>query len=347
MGPSVVVRGRRVPHDVRANELLGELEEPAVYRLVHVDSLDRAAALPCVVDRAVDDVLDRLREVAVGRDVRRVVAAELEARMQKAPGRRLDHPVPAEHAPGEDHLVDAIVGDHSLALRVVAVERLHQVSRGPGLGERAREVIAAQGRARAVLDDDRVAREHRRDDAVDRGQEGVVPRRQVEHDPDRLPDDAALEAREGQDDVCKRGLGDRHHVARARRRRLDLAARLRDRLAHHAGDVGRDGLQACLHREDGALAEGDAVGEGARAPRARRIAGAVERRAGAPRVCELDLASGLSGERVVDDEGLRACGHGREDSAPDWPRARGGTRRPIAACVDRRVDRRAASRPMR
>ena len=37
---------------------------------------------------------------------------------------------------------------------------------GPGLDERAREDLAAEGRARAVLHDDRVPGEHRGDDAL-------------------------------------------------------------------------------------------------------------------------------------------------------------------------------------
>ena len=97
---------------------------------MHVHALDRAAALPGVVHRAVDDVLDRLLEIAVGRDVGGVVASELEARVEEALRRRLDDAVPAEDRAGEDDVVDALVADNPLARRVIAVERLDEVRRG-------------------------------------------------------------------------------------------------------------------------------------------------------------------------------------------------------------------------
>ena len=143
--PERRLRAHRVAHDVCAHERLGHLDESPVDGLVHVDPLDGAAALARVVDGAVDDVLDGLREVAVGGDVRGVVPAELEARVKEALRGRLDDAVPTEDAPREDDVIDAVVGDDPLALRVVTVQRLHEIGRRPGLGEGSGEVLARRG----------------------------------------------------------------------------------------------------------------------------------------------------------------------------------------------------------
>jgi hypothetical protein len=85
------LRVHRVAHHVGADERLAGLDEARVHRAVHVDALDRAAALPRVVDGAVDDVLHRLVEVAVGGDVRGIVSPQLEADVEEAlRGRLLD-----------------------------------------------------------------------------------------------------------------------------------------------------------------------------------------------------------------------------------------------------------------
>src|SRR5262249_50780245 len=83
-------RVERVAESVAADQRLARFYEATVDRSVHVDALDGAAALTGVVDRAVDDVVDGLLKIAVGRDVGRVVASELEAGVQKATGRRSD-----------------------------------------------------------------------------------------------------------------------------------------------------------------------------------------------------------------------------------------------------------------
>ena len=73
--------------------------------------------------------------------------------------------VAAEDRAGEEDVVDPRVADDPLARRVVAVERLDELLRRAGGGERAREVLAAERAARRVLEDDGVAGEHRGDDA--------------------------------------------------------------------------------------------------------------------------------------------------------------------------------------
>ena len=120
---------------------------------------------------------------------------------------------------------DARVADHALAR---AGDRSAAPAPGssgaPASREGAREVLATQRRARRVLHDHRVAREHRRHHHVHRREQRVVPRRQVEHDAQRLLHDAPLEARLGrQHDVRERRVGDGDHVAGAPGHARELA----------------------------------------------------------------------------------------------------------------------------
>ena len=104
-----------------------------------------------------------------------------------------------------------------------------------------------------MLDDDRIAREHRRHDDVDGGEQRVVPRGQVENDAERLFHDAALEARlDPRNDVGQTFLGDARHVARAKGHPVDLASRLGKRLAHHGRDVAGHRVGVGEHGFDGA-----------------------------------------------------------------------------------------------
>ncbi len=165
-----------------------------------------------------------------------------------------------------------------------------------------------------MLHDDRVAGEDRGDDAVDRREEGIVPRRQVEHDAEGLAHDAPFEARRGrQDHVGQRALRDGHHVPCPGGRPPHLAAGLRDGLAHHARDALGDRLGRGLHRFHRSLAECDPLGEGRGPPRPGLRAGTVQDGVDGLVVRQLDLARDLSSERVVDFEAKRAfgVGHGR------------------------------------
>jgi hypothetical protein len=205
-------------------------------------------------------------------------------------------------------VVDARVTDDALAGGVVHVERLDEIGRPARGGERAREVVAAQGAPRRVLHDHGVAGENRGDDGVHRREERVVPRREIEHDAQRRLHDAALEAVLGRErDVLEGGLGDRHHVPRATGHPRHLAPGLAQRLAHHARDVRGDGVDVFLHPRRGALADRDALGDRAGAEGAGGGLCAVESRGDDRLVREREAAGDVAGERVVDGEG---CAHG-------------------------------------
>ena len=91
----------------------GALQELVVHVAVYVDPLDRAAGLPRVVARAVDDPWHGDRQVGVRRHVGRVLATELETRVDEAPrlGRVSEHLPPAVDGARERDVVDRTRAD--------------------------------------------------------------------------------------------------------------------------------------------------------------------------------------------------------------------------------------------
>ena len=85
-------RRRRIAR-VSEHELVGHrdegIEEWLVDVSMHVDPLDAAARLPRIVERAVDEVRSRARDVSVTAHVGRVFAAELQRGPDEALRRRL------------------------------------------------------------------------------------------------------------------------------------------------------------------------------------------------------------------------------------------------------------------
>src|SRR5207245_8481246 len=116
-------------------------------RGVHVDAFDTTAALPGVVERAVDDVRYCVAEVRVGRDVRRVLAAELEPDVDEALGALAIDFVAAAHRAGGAHVSDLWPGDDLRARVVACVDGGDQVFRGSGALKSSRECVAAKSGA--------------------------------------------------------------------------------------------------------------------------------------------------------------------------------------------------------
>jgi hypothetical protein len=138
----VLVRG--VAEQVLLHLLDVRGDERVVHVLVHVDALDGAARLARVVERAVDELRDRVREVRVGADIRRVLPAELERDALERPVRRrrraLHGPSPRDGA-REGHEGDERVLHRARGERGREVVHLHEV---------AREARGVQGRHEAL-----------------------------------------------------------------------------------------------------------------------------------------------------------------------------------------------------
>src|SRR5207237_9328808 len=102
-------------------------------------------------ERAVDDVRYCVAEVRVGRDVGRVLAAELEPDVDEALGALAIDFVAAAHRAGEAHVSDLRSGDDLRAGVVARVDGGDQVFRRAGARERSREYVAVYSEARGVL----------------------------------------------------------------------------------------------------------------------------------------------------------------------------------------------------
>jgi hypothetical protein len=228
---------------------------------VHVDALHRAAGLTGVVAGAINDILDGERQVGVLCDVGGILAAQLEADLDESlSGREVDL-APALDRSGERDMIHAWVA-HQARGRLVREHQAGDESGKPGTVERAREVHAAQRRAATVLQHHRVAGEQCRNDHVHGDQQGIVPCRDVEHDPVRHVLDASHEGvLRGHQLRGERLARDRDQVLRAITARIYLAQRLGDRLAHLRGDVARDRVPVALQALDALLHHGDALVE--------------------------------------------------------------------------------------
>jgi hypothetical protein len=75
-------RQSRVRREALARLGHERFEERPMDALVDVDALDRATALPGIVQGAVCDLRGRIRDVCIGADVGGVFAAELRGRRQ-------------------------------------------------------------------------------------------------------------------------------------------------------------------------------------------------------------------------------------------------------------------------
>src|SRR5213076_1045751 len=226
----------RVAEPVAPGKLDEALDERLEHGPVHVDALYRAAGLARVEVGAVDQVLYRRLQRRVGPHVRRVLAAELEAGDDEAPGRGALHRMAAADRAGEGDEADAGVGDDARRRLVIDVEELEHAIRQAGGCESLAVALGDEGRMLRHLQDHRVAGEERRHDGVHRGEPGVVPRREDQPHAERLAPDEALEARFFFNRKISESLfGDTAHVLDAlMKAAADLAGALRDRAADRA-----------------------------------------------------------------------------------------------------------------
>mmetsp|Transcript_26448 Transcript_26448/g.89213 ORF Transcript_26448/g.89213 Transcript_26448/m.89213 type:complete len:298 (-) Transcript_26448:56-949(-) len=245
-------------------------------------AFERAARLPRVVEppnghHELDRVLQVVaREVLV--HVRGVAAAELERAVQKgvlqrrivrAAAERRNDLAPAAHRAGEDAMRDNF---HVGADPVGGGDRDVDVCnrRAAELSERLLEHVAHR-RRRLVLERDGIARQQRRHDAVERGEDGIIPRR------DNLDDalghtahlilEVAAFGQLGRKRGC-RLVAQRPHLANARG---DFKFCLSDLLAHRSGHGGCDGLEVLLNVVGASLDRRDALLERYRRPLRLRL----------------------------------------------------------------------------
>src|SRR5690606_23494627 len=123
----------------------------------------------------------------------RVLTAQLQTDWRQCARRGcFDRPT-ATHRPGKIDEVELPFADQLESRRMVEENVLKHVRRHSSFGEGAHRALADQRSLRSVLQDDAVACNERRHDGIHRGQIRVVPWRDYEHDPMRLPYDCPQE----------------------------------------------------------------------------------------------------------------------------------------------------------
>ena len=144
--------------------------------------------------------------------------------------------------PVNDTNRDPRIGDHARDVVVVGVQELEHAGGQACFGERLGVPPGDERRLLRHFQDDAVARHDCGNDRVHRRQVWIVPRRQHQHDAERLAADEAPEPFLGLDhDVGQRRLGDVDHVARAFLEPApDLERALRDGPANLPAQLGAD-----------------------------------------------------------------------------------------------------------
>ena len=250
-----------------AGDLDQAIDEAVVDVAVHVDALDRAAGLAAVEERAVGQVLDRVREIGIGPYVGGVLAAELEADAEKTRGCGLLHAVPAGDRAGEAHEVDLAARENPCGRIVPEMEVLEDARGQAARRERLADALGAKRGLRRVLQDHRIARHQGRHHGVHRGEIRVVPRRDHERDAERHLADEPREARLVADRQVRERVA-RHfdHVAGALLESGHLARRVADRPAHLPGELPCDLVALRDEGVDRATQNGRALGDRNAAP---------------------------------------------------------------------------------
>ncbi len=261
----------RVAEHVAADQLDRAVDEVVMDTLVHVDALDAAAGLPAIEVGTVDQVLDRVLDVRIVPDVRRIATAQFQPSADESLRRGMLHGVPTGHGAGECDEPDAWITDGLLGRGVRQVHRLEHALGQPRLAKALRETLGAERRLGGVLEHHGIAGHDRRNDAVHGDQVGIVPGRDRQDDAERLAADEAREALARSSlDVRQRFRGDVDHVACPLQRAAHLAGRKPDRPAHLPGQFQRDGVAPCLEFLAELAADRRPGGQARHAPRPLR-----------------------------------------------------------------------------
>ena len=185
---------------------------------------------------------------------------------------------PAGGRAGEADLIDEAGADRLVGGLVGHVQELEDALRQVRLVEAVGEVLGDQRGLAGMLHDHRVAGKDRRQHGIERGHVGEIPRRQIEHDAQRLAADIALEALLRPDvDVGEHLRRHRQHVAGALLEAAHLARPVADGPAHLPGEQFRHARRIGDHGVGEGGADPDALGDRHVAPFALRRAGALER----------------------------------------------------------------------
>jgi hypothetical protein len=181
--------------------------------------------------------------------------------------------------------------DRTVGVLVTHVQDLQDTRRQTGFARARGEAFGTERRLRGVLEHDCIAGEQGRDHAVDGDQVRVIPRRDRQHDPERLAPHEALEVGLGPGiDVGERTRRDRDHVAGALERAAHLVRRVTDRPAHLPAELLRNRVTLRLESLAETRQQRAALRKRYRSPGTLRLARGRERRVDFERARERALA---------------------------------------------------------
>ncbi|MNF99819.1 hypothetical protein D3C84_827350 [compost metagenome] len=137
--------------------------------------------MPGVEEAAVHQVFHGVFEIGVGANVGRVFAAELQAHADEIRDGCLLDLQASVHRTREVHLLYVAGDDGYCGTGMTEQQVLEQPFRQIGSAKSFSETLADQQGLRGVFEDHAVARHQRRNNRVDGGQIGVIPRGDHEH----------------------------------------------------------------------------------------------------------------------------------------------------------------------
>ena len=215
---------------------------------MHVDALDRAAALAGVVHRAVGERLGRDLRVGVVGDVGRILAAELELQPDHARADRRGDARPGGVAEPVKNTPSTGCSISAAPISPPPTSGDEHVRRHAGGMQQPVDVQAGQGGELGRLVEHGVAGEQRRHEHVAADEVRIVPGRDVGDDAERLLGDALAHAGVGEDLLVgdsRFDLGEEE--IDSAEEAVQLVARLLQGLAHLGRERGGERLELGDH----------------------------------------------------------------------------------------------------
>ncbi|MNL00476.1 hypothetical protein D3C87_1209100 [compost metagenome] len=253
---------QRIAQHVLAGQFGETLDKLRIDFLVDVDAFDRAAALPGIEETAVHQILYCMLKVGICAHVSRVFAAKLQAQAEKSCAGGVFHDFAGLYRAGEVHLLHPPGGNDRPGRHMVEQQILEQPFGQIGAAHGFGETLAHQQRLRSMFEDHAVAGHQRRDDRVDRGQVGVIPRRDYQHRAQRFTFDLPSKAGDGRGFKCgQRVMRNTDHVPRPLFETAQLARAIAHRAAHLPGQFRDDFGFHGQHRVHGGAAKSRAFAQ--------------------------------------------------------------------------------------
>lgn len=146
-----------------------------MHLLMHIHPLDRAATLPRIKHRPIDQLRRNIRKVRVRPHIRGIVPAQLQVHRQHTTGRRLANAQPAARGARERNEADLRQGDDLVQhVEGAAVDELEEGLRDAGLREERAEALADERGLGGGSEEDGVSGQEGGDDGADGDEVGVL-----------------------------------------------------------------------------------------------------------------------------------------------------------------------------